>query len=65
MVSGYRNALIYLRKFFPCTMKNRLPDPSEIFILEFKGKFRRFGIGTVSATIGIDWLVFLTPRSQP
>jgi hypothetical protein len=46
-------------------MKNRLPDPSEICTLEFKGKFRRFGIGTVSATIGIDWLVFLTPRSQP
>jgi hypothetical protein len=39
-------------------MKNRLPDPPEICALEFKGKFRRFGIGTVSATIGIDQLVF-------
>jgi len=38
-------------------MKNRLPDPSEICALEFKGEFRRFGIGAVSATIGIDQLI--------
>jgi len=39
-------------------MKDRLPDPPEICGLEFKGKFRRFRICTVSATIGIDQLVF-------
>jgi hypothetical protein len=32
-------------------MKNRLPDPAEICALGSKGKFRRFGNGTVSATI--------------
>jgi hypothetical protein len=42
-------------------MKNRLPDPSEICALEFKGEFRRFEICAVSATIGINPL---TPRSQ-
>ncbi|ESW87697.1 hypothetical protein X772_11580 [Mesorhizobium sp. LSJC280B00] len=39
-------------------MKNRLPDPSEICALEFKGEFRRFKICSVSATIGIDWSIF-------
>jgi hypothetical protein len=39
-------------------MKHRLSDPSEICALEFKGEFRRFGICTVSATIGIDRLIF-------
>jgi hypothetical protein len=39
-------------------MKNRLPDPSEIFALEFKGEFRRFKISSVSATIGIDLSIF-------
>jgi hypothetical protein len=39
-------------------MNHPLPDPPEICALEFKGKFRRFGICTVSATIGIDRLVF-------
>jgi hypothetical protein len=41
-------------------MKTRLPDPSEICAFEFKGKIRQFGIGTVSATIGIDQLIFDT-----
>jgi hypothetical protein len=36
-------------------MKNRLPEPSEICALEFKGEFRRFGICSASATIGINW----------
>jgi hypothetical protein len=58
MVSSGHNSLIERRSFFPRTMKNRLPDPSEICALEFKAEFRRFGIGTVSATIGIDQLVF-------
>jgi hypothetical protein len=39
-------------------MKNRLPDPSEICALEFKGEFCRFGICTVSATIDINWSIF-------
>jgi hypothetical protein len=33
-------------------------DTSEIFGLEFKGKLRRFGICSVSETIGIDWSIF-------
>jgi hypothetical protein len=38
-------------------MKNRLPEPSEICALELKGEFRRFGICSVSATIGINWSI--------
>jgi hypothetical protein len=53
-----RNALNSVHKFFLPTMKNRLPDPSEICALEFKGEFRRFKICSVSATIGIDWSIF-------
>jgi hypothetical protein len=41
-------------------MKNRLTDPSDICALEFKGEFCRFRISTVSATIGIDRLIFDT-----
>jgi hypothetical protein len=45
-------------------MKNRLTDPSEIFALDLKGKFRRFKICPVSATIGTDWSILgvLQPR---
>ncbi|MET4291218.1 hypothetical protein ABIB06_002567 [Bradyrhizobium sp. LB8.2] len=39
-----------MHKFFLHAMKNRLPDPSEICALEFKGEFRRFKICSVSAT---------------
>jgi hypothetical protein len=53
-----RNALNSAHKFFLLAMKNRHPDPSEICALEFKGEFRRFGIGSVSATIGINWSIF-------
>jgi hypothetical protein len=53
-----RNALNSVHKFFLHTMKNRLPDPSEICALEFKGEFRRFKICLVLATIGIDWSIF-------
>jgi len=37
--------------------KNRLPDPSKNWALEFKREFRRFGIGLVSATIRVDWSI--------
>lgn len=33
-------------------------DPSEIRVLEFKGKFRRFGFCSISTTIGIDRQIF-------
>jgi hypothetical protein len=39
IVLGYRSALIWLRKFFLRTRKNRLPDPSEICALDFKREF--------------------------
>src|SRR5258708_714415 len=39
--------------------KNRIPDPSEIPALEFKGEFRRSEICSVSQTIDIDWSIFL------
>jgi hypothetical protein len=52
------NALIFQRKFFPRTMKNRLPSPSEIRAYDFKRQFRRFEICSVSATIGIDRSIF-------
>jgi hypothetical protein len=53
-----RNALIFQRKCFLHTTKNRLPDPSGICALEFKRKFRRFRIWSVPATIGIGWWIF-------
>jgi hypothetical protein len=57
MVSSDDNALIYQRNFFSRTRENRLDEPSQICALEFKGEFLRFGIGSVSATIDIDWLI--------
>src|SRR5882757_10399030 len=36
------------RQIFPLTTKNRIPDPSEILALEFKGEFRRSAICSVS-----------------
>jgi hypothetical protein len=53
------NALKFRRKFFQCTLKHRAPDPSEICALDFKENFRRFAIWSISATIGIDWSIFL------
>jgi hypothetical protein len=47
------------RKIFPLTTKNRIPDPSEILALEFKGEFRRSAICSVSQTIDIGWSIFL------
>jgi hypothetical protein len=38
-------------------VKNRLPNPSENCALDFKREFRRFGICSVSPTIGIDWSI--------
>src|SRR5437899_10924215 len=46
-------------QIFPLTTKNRIPDPSEILALEFKGEFRRSEICSVSQTIDIDWSIFL------
>ena len=53
------NALIFQRKFFLRVAKHRLHDPSEIFALDFEREFRKFGICSVSATIEIDWSIFL------
>jgi hypothetical protein len=55
IILRHRNALIFRRKFFLGKDKDRLPDPSEICALDFKGKFRRFKICSVqrlSASIG-------------
>jgi hypothetical protein len=38
--------------------KNRLPDPSEICVFDFKREFQQFGICSVSATIGVDRPIF-------
>jgi hypothetical protein len=60
------NALIFQRKFFPRTSKNRIPDPSEYRALEFKGEFRRFGCWSISTTIGINRSIFsLTAADEP
>ena len=45
------NALTFQRNFFLRTAKNRLLYPSEICALDFKQKFRRSAICSVSATI--------------
>jgi hypothetical protein len=54
----HRNVLILRRQFFSRIPKNRIPDPSENRALEFKWEFRRFGICSVSAAIGINWSIF-------
>ena len=54
IIFSHGNALIFGANFFPCTAEHHAPDPSEICALQFKEKFRRFGIGSVSGTIGID-----------
>src|SRR5437899_2691222 len=59
IILKHANALILRCNFFLRTLKNHLPDRSEICALEFKGEFRGFGICTVSATIGIDWSIIL------
>lgn len=64
IVRGDDNALNYQCKFFPLTMKNLLPNPSEIRALDFKGKFRRFKISSVSATVGIDRSTFQHPPQR-
>src|SRR5713226_9101510 len=46
-------------KIFPLTTNNRIPDPSEILALEFKGEFQRSAICSVPMTIDIDWSIFL------
>jgi hypothetical protein len=53
------NALIWQRKSFPPTTKNRLADPSEICALDFARQFPRFRICQVSATIGINRSIFV------
>jgi hypothetical protein len=54
MVFRNGNALNLQRKSFLRMLKHRTYDTSEIFGLEIKGKFRRFGICSVSPTIGIN-----------
>jgi len=46
-------------------MKNRLPDPSEICAVEFEGQFRRFGICSVSGTMGNDRSIFDIGHAKP
>jgi hypothetical protein len=58
MVLSDGSALIFQRKLFQRTSKNRLPNPSDICALDFKREFRRLGICSISATIGINWSIF-------
>jgi hypothetical protein len=52
-----RNVLIWRRKFFLRTTKNRPADPSEIALLIYKNEFRRSAICPALAAVGIDWSV--------
>jgi hypothetical protein len=54
IVLSHVNALIFQRKFFLRRAKHRLPDPSKICALDFKGEFRRSAFRSVSGTIDID-----------
>ena len=47
------NPLILRSKHFRCTLKNRPLDLSELYAFDFKRKFQRFAILSISATIGI------------
>lgn len=53
------NKLTYIEKLFLCILKNRVPNPSENRALALKGEFQRFGICSVSTTIGIKRSIFL------
>ena len=64
IILAQSNALILRRKFSPSPTKNRLPGPSEIRALDFKRKFRRSPICSISVTIGIDWLIFQVHRPE-
>jgi hypothetical protein len=62
IVQNDDNSLIYQRKFFQGTTKNRLVGPSEISALDFKHQFQRFMVCSSSATIGIDRSIFSDGR---
>ena len=53
------NMLICRHNSFRQTAKNRLGDPSETRAPEFKEEFPRSAICSVSATIAINWSIFL------
>jgi len=61
---SHGNALIQLRKYFPHTIKDRSPDPSKIWALEFKLQFRRFEVSSISATIDDDRSIFTSSIPQ-
>jgi len=65
MISCHRRALNYQRKSLLRTAKHRRPDPSEICALEFKGKFRRFGVCSISTTIEINRSILCVLRRDP
>ncbi|HEY6257042.1 MAG TPA: hypothetical protein VIY51_14750 [Xanthobacteraceae bacterium] len=56
--------MICQHKVFLHLSKNRIPDPSENRALEFKGEFRRFGICSVSTTIGTNRAIFFSDGRQ-
>jgi hypothetical protein len=45
--------------------KEPSPDPSKIRAFDFKGKFGRGGICSVSETIGINRSIFVSPGREP
>jgi len=49
MISEYRSVLIVQRKFFLCMTKNRLPETSEICVLDFKTR-----ISTIRDLLGFS-----------
>ena len=59
IVPRHSKALIFQRKFFLHTTKNRPSDPSKIHALDFKGEFQRSAICPASATISIYWSIFV------
>jgi hypothetical protein len=58
IVLSHGNALIWRRKFFLHTAKDRLPGPSEICAFDSKRKFWRFEKTLVSMTISNNRAIF-------
>ena len=58
IVLSHGNPLNFQRKFFLCAIKSRLPGPSEISALDFKHKFGRSAVCSVSATVDNDRSIF-------
>jgi hypothetical protein len=58
IVFSHRNALIFQRKSFLHTTKNRFADPSKIRAVDFKSRFQGSANSSITTAIDIDRSIF-------